>query len=130
MSATPRRRADEYGAGASIDAVTGAWPNHGEPSTNRPAVRPGSSWIAETFVDGFDAEMDLCADRSGFIQRREIMGHIPNHIKRRIMSFSPESQIRGFEDLFVHLNTSGADALRQLIITYFNNTVPLRGHLS
>ena len=86
--------------------------------------------MVETFVDGTSAEMDLCADRSEFIKRNDIMDHIPGHIKRRIMHPSPESQIRGSEDLFIHLNTPGAEDLRGLVTTYFYDSLPLRSHLS
>ena len=124
-------RASEYSAETSIDAVPAALPSHGEPSTRRrPGTHQEPSWIAETFVDVSSAEMDLCADRSEFIRRREIMDHIPSHIKKRIMNPSSESQIRGFEDLFLYLDSLGADVLRQLVVSYFNDTVPLRGHLS
>ena len=117
---------------ASAYGVPGTWPSDGEASvsTHRPTTRQGLGWIAETFVDGISAEIDLCADRAGFIKRNDVMDHIPDHIKRRIMHPSPESQIRGFEELFVYLNTSGAEALRSLVIAYFDDTVPLRSHLS
>ena len=131
MGATASR-ANEHSAKASAYVVPGTWPSDGEASvsTHRPTTRQGSNWIAETFVDGISAEIDLCADRAGFIKRNDIMDHIPDHIKRRLMHPSPESQIRGFEDLFVFLNTSGAETLRSLVIAYFDDTLPLRSHLS
>jgi hypothetical protein len=121
---------NEHCAGASIDAVPGAWPTDGVAPYHRAVLHQGSSWIAETFVDNVSAEIDLCADRAGFIKRNDIMDHIPDHIKRRIMHPSPESQIRGFEDLFVYLNTPGAEVLRRLVTTYFSDTLPLCSHLS
>ena len=126
-------RGNELSAGAPanvVNVVPGTWPSGGETSIHRTTTRQGSSWIVETFVDGISAEIDLCADRAGFIKRNDLMAHIPDHIKRRIMHPSPESQIRGFEELFVYLNTVGAEALRSLVIAYFDDTLPLRSHLS
>jgi hypothetical protein len=125
-------RANEHSAEASANAVPGTWPSDEETSISIhcPATRQASSWIAETFVDGFSAEISLCADRAGFITRHDVMDHIPDHIKRRIMNPNPELQARGFEDLFVCLNTSGAETLRSLVIAYFYDTLPLRSHLS
>ena len=97
---------------------------------NEHSARASASWMAETFVDGLSAEISLCADHPGFITRHDVMDHIPDHIKRRIMNPNPETQARGFEDLFVCLNTSGAETLRSLVIAYFYDTLPLRSHLS
>ena len=116
---------DGYDAEASTNATPGELPSDG-----RSIPHQGSSWIAGTFVNGISAAMDLCADRSGFIKRLDIVDHIPDHIKERIMHPSPESQIRGFEDLFTQLNTPGAEDLRRLVTTYFYDSPPLRSHLS
>ena len=84
----------------------------------------------ETFIVSVSEEIDLCADRSGLIMRVDIMGHIPDRIKRRIMHPNPESQVRDFEDLFVQLNTPGVETLRRLVTTYFYGSLPLHSHLS
>jgi hypothetical protein len=123
-------RAFKYDAGTSIDALPGSWPDDGEASTNRPALRQISSWIAETFVDGLQAESALCTDRSEFIKQRHIMKHIPNHIMKRITHPDAGSQIQGFEDLFLLLDTRGTGDLHRLVTKYFHDTLPLRPHLS
>lgn len=48
----------------------------------------------------------------------------------RIVHSGDIAQIEGFRELFILLNTDpGADELRQLIVTYFNNSPSLQGHL-
>ena len=106
--------------------------SRGRSSSSQPYPAPQRpSWIVETFIDGDQAESSLSADRAGFVQRNDIMNHIPGHIKKRITHPNPESQISGFEQLFVHLNSHpGPRNLRRLVVAYFNENLPLRPHLS
>ena len=88
---------DEYGAGAQMWYLGRGRVGESPPTTILYQV---GSRNRETFIDAVSAEIDLRADRSGLIKRVGIMGHIPDRIKWRIMHPSPESQVRGFEDLF------------------------------
>ena len=88
-------------------------------------------WIAATFLDGEDAEMDLSMDRPKFLQRRDIMALIPKHIKRHITHSGDNGQIHGFQELFLYLEKSAAAMdLRQLVAAYFASSPELRSHLS
>ena len=82
-------------------------------------------------MDGVIAEVDLCSDRAGFLQRHDIMALLPMRIKKFIANPSPNAQIEGFEELFVLLEINpGASELRQLVKAYFAESPALRGHLS
>jgi len=63
---------------------------------------PLGSWTEITFIDSFELEMDLCADRARFLLRRDIMKLIPRDIKKRIAHHSAEAHVTGFEQLFEH----------------------------
>ena len=90
-----------------------------------------STWTEETFIDSDDAEAALCEDRCAFVLRNDIMGLIPSHIKKRLIHSDVNAHIRGFQELFVHLNKNRPPhRLRQLIEAYFNDSPPLRGNLS
>jgi hypothetical protein len=97
-------------------------------STPSPSHSP---WTKKTFVNNFKAEVDLAADRAGFVLRGDIIASIPKEIRRHIEHPEPSAQIRGFRDLFIHLNDERCpQRLRRLIEAYFRNTPYLRGHLS
>ena len=64
------------------------------------------------------------------MQQNEILVLIPRDIRMRIVHPGDIAQIEGFRELFILLNTDPrADELRQLIVTYFNNSPSLQGHL-
>ena len=89
-----------------------------------------SGWLADTFLNSDDAEVDLCADRSGFLRsgRKEI---VPHHIWRYIAHSGADGYIEGFRRLFDHMNMEAtADDLRQLVVDHFNSTPYLQKHLS
>ena len=89
-----------------------------------------SGWLADTFVNSDDAEVDLCADRSEFLRsgRKEL---VPHHIWRYIVHSSADGHIEGFRRLFDHLNMEPtADGLRQLVVDHFNCIPYLQKHLS
>jgi hypothetical protein len=106
--------------------ATTSHPN--EYGEGRSAPQPPSCSSSRIKLDrenGLSAEIDLCADRAGLIKRKDIIDHTLDHMKRHIMHPSPESQIRGFKDLFVYLNTTpGVEALRRPVTTYFSGTLP------
>ena len=82
-------------------------------------------------MDGVDAEADLSQDRANFLQRHDIMALVPRYIKRFITHPGDNGQIRGFEELFVYLETtSAASELRRLVEAYFAKSPALRLHLS
>ena len=89
------------------------------------------TWTDEMFKKRDDAEASLCEDRSAFVLRSDIMALIPGRITKFMIHSGPEAQIRGFQELFLHLNKDQSPApLRELIHTYFNDSPSLRGHLS
>ena len=89
------------------------------------------SWADDTFLSGDDAEDALCNDRSSFVVRDDIMTLVPGHIKRRMNHSDPSAHISGFQELFIYLNKNESSArLRQRIEDYFDNSPPLREHLS
>jgi hypothetical protein len=89
------------------------------------------AWLAMTFNDSEEAEEALGADRPRFVQRQDIMVLIPRDIKKHIHHSGDNGQIKGFEELFVHLErSSAASELRGLIVAYFKTYPELRGHLS
>ena len=89
------------------------------------------TWTDEIFKKSDDAEASLCEDRSAFVLRTDIMVLIPGHITKYMIHSGPEAQVRGFQELFLHLNKEPSPApLRQLIHAYFNDCPSLRGHLS
>lgn len=91
-------------------------------------LRPG--WTSDTFIDSDSAEAALCADRSAFV-RQDLKAFISRDIWLPIIHPGDSAQIQGFRDLFILLNTDPAvDNLRQLVVKYFNDSPPLRGHLS
>ena len=98
----------------------------------RSLLRPyRTTWAGETFVESFEAQIALSEDRPAFISRRDIMALIPDNIKLFIMHTDPRAQIDGFQELFVLLNNDpNRTTLRRLIEAYFNDSPPLRGHLS
>jgi hypothetical protein len=92
---------------------------------------PRTTWAEETFIAPHEAETALSEDRQAFLSCRDIMGLIPRKISRHLVHSDPRAQIEGFQELFILLNNDpNAKALRQLIVSYFNNSPPLRGHLS
>ena len=102
------------------------WSRHDSHSAPR---RP--SWTQATFYNSFDAETGLSADRPSFIIRHDIMGLVPEEIKRQILHMGENAQIAGFRELFLYLNNQPrAKRLRALIIAYFRDSPVLRGHLS
>jgi len=100
----------------------------------QPSLSPYDSrtnWTEETFIDSDEAEDALCHDRAGFILRNDIMAIIPSHIRKRMIHPDVNAHIQGFQELFVHLNKGRPPKrLRELVETYFNDCLPLRGHLS
>jgi len=88
------------------------------------------TWTDEIFKKSDDAEASLCEDRSAFVLRNDIMVLIPSHITKYMIHSGPEAQVRGFQELFLYLNKDPSPPLRQLIHAYFNDSPPLRGHLS
>ena len=89
-----------------------------------------SVWTVDAFVDSDDAEAALCANRTAFVQR-DVKTSIPSHIWKQIVHPGDIAQITGFQELFLILNTNpAADGLRQLVVDYFNDSPPLRAHLS
>ena len=98
--------------------------------------RPRSSpyrvtWTDEIFKKSDDAEASLCEDRAAFVLRNDIMALIPSRITKYMIHSGSDAQIRGFQELFLYLNKDSSPApLRQLIHAYFNDSPPLRGHLS
>jgi hypothetical protein len=87
------------------------------------------TWTEETFIKSDDAEAALCGDRSAFVLRNDIMVLIPSRIKKHMIHSDSMAHIHGFEELFVYLNQR-PNRLRQLVVAYFNDCPPLRGHLS
>ena len=103
----------------------------------RPTSRPSypnphrTSWADDTFINSDEAEAALCNDRSSFVVRSDIMTLVPGHIKLRLIHADPSAYISGFRELFIFLNNHrGSTRLRQMIEVYFDNSPPLRGHLS
>jgi hypothetical protein len=89
------------------------------------------SWTERTFINSFDAETSLCADRPDFIKRHDIMDLIPDEIKKQLVHAGDTAQIKGFQGLFVYLNDKvRAKKLRPLVVFYFKDSPVLRGHLS
>ena len=121
---------NECSAGALVNAVPGGWPSDDELETTNRSARQESGWVAETFVDGLQAEIALCSDRSDFIKQQRVMKYIPSRIVKRIMNPDPNSQIEGFDQLFNLLDTQGEGDLRRLVAKFFYDTLPLRSHLS
>ena len=90
-----------------------------------------TNWADDTFVSSYDAEDALCNDRSSFVVRSDIMALVPGHIKRRMNHSDPSAHISGFQELFIYLNKNRSSTrLRQMIEDYFDNSPPLREHLS
>lgn len=89
-----------------------------------------SPWTVRTFVDSYNAEAALCADRPVFVSRRHIMELIPEKIMKYIDHSDVNAHITGFQELFLYLNTRRPRPLRRLIEAYFRDTPYLRGHLS
>ena len=88
-----------------------------------------SGWLAETFVNGDDAESSLCADLSSFLQNDQLE-LIPLHIRNRIIHAGVLAQIKGFRELFEYLNTEPlTNDLRQLVMNHFNERPYLQEHL-
>jgi hypothetical protein len=74
----------------------------------------------------------LCADRVKFVEQREIREATPEQIWTYIVHFDSSAQIKGFQELFVHINNDpNADNLRLLIHGYFANSESrwLKAHL-
>ena len=89
------------------------------------------TWTDEIFKKSNDAEASLCEDRAAFVLRNDIMVLIPSSITKYMIHSGPEAQVRGFQELFLHLNKDRSPTrLRQLIHAYFNGSPSLRGHLS
>ena len=87
-------------------------------------------WTSQIFKDSDNAEDALCADRAGLVKHDEIRALIPRRIWTHIIHSESSAQIKGVEDLFIHLNTDlNADGLRRLINDYFANSPPLSAHL-
>jgi len=87
-------------------------------------------WTSQIFKDSDNAEDALCADRAGLVKHDEIRALIPRRIWTHIIHSESSAQIKGVEDLFIHLNTDpNADGLRRLINDYFVNSPPLTAHL-
>ena len=101
-------------------------------SSFRPCLDYTLGWISVTFVDGEQAEMALCADRALFVRRFDIMELIPRDIRLNILHTGDNAQIRGFSELFVHLEVIGRPAtnLRDRVVTYFEESPVLRPYLS
>ena len=90
-----------------------------------------TSWADDTFVSSDEAEDALCNDRSSLVVRDDIMTLVPSHIKRRMNHSDPSAHISGFQELFIYLNKDRSSTrLRQMVEDYFDNSPPLRGHLS
>ena len=90
-----------------------------------------TSWADDTFISSNEAQAALCNDRSSFVVRRDIMTLVPDHIEMRITHHNPSAHIPGFEELFIYLNNNQSSMrLRQMIEDYFDNSPPLREHLS
>ena len=107
------------------------WSRKTSLSRSRPSSPRQAAWTDETFIKSNEAEASLCEDRPAFVLRNDIMALIPNHIKKHIIHSNANAQILGFQELFVYLNKDRSPArLRQLISAYFNDSPPLRGHLS
>ena len=101
------------------------------PSPSPSPVLRQTNWADDTFIDSEEAEIALCSDRFSFRVRSDIMAFIPSDIRKHINHPDPSAHILGFQKLFVHLNNDrGSMRLRQTIEDYFNNSPPLRGHLS
>ena len=89
-----------------------------------------SGWLEDTFLDSYDAENDLCANRSDFL-RGGRMELVPHHIWRYIVHSRADGHIEGFRRLFDHLNMEAtANDLRQLVVDHFNSVPSLQQHLS
>ena len=82
------------------------------------------------FKDSDHAEDALCADRAGFVKQDDIRALIPRRIWMHIIHIESPAQIKGFQDIFIHLNADpNANDLRRLIYNYFVNSPPLCAHL-
>ena len=98
-----------------------------------PRSRP--KWTEETFINSDEALAALSEDLSVFMQRHDITMHIPPRIQK-FMYFASRGctdfrAIVGFQDLFCHLDSERCPTLlRELIKAYFNDSPPLREHLS
>ena len=91
----------------------------------------GKSWADRTFINSYEAERDLCADRSSFVLRNDILEGLPLHIRRFIDHPGHNPHIEGFTLLFTYLNSDpGPDQLRRLIVDYFRGSRSLCGLLS
>jgi hypothetical protein len=92
---------------------------------------PQTTWAEETFVSVDEAKIALSEDRPAFVSHADIMELIPIHISWHIIHSDSVAQIRGFQELFILLNNDpNTSTLRRLIEAHFNDSPPLRGHLS
>ena len=101
------------------------------PSRQSHPNRHRTNWADDTFVSSDDAEEALCNDRSSFVVCDDIMTLVPDYITACMIHPDPRAQISGFRELFIYLNKNRSSTrLRQMIEDYFDNSPPLRGHLS
>ena len=101
------------------------------PSHSRSPSPRRTNWADDTFISSIEAQAALCNDRSSFVVRDDIMTLVPGHIKGRMNHSDPIAHTSGFQKLFIHLNKNRSSTrLRQMIEDYFDNSPPLREHLS
>ena len=90
-----------------------------------------TNWVDDTFISRGEAEAALCNDRPSFVVRDDIMTLVPDYITACMIHPDPRAQISGFRELFIYLNKNRSSTrLRRMIEDYFDNSPPLRGHLS
>jgi hypothetical protein len=66
-----------------------------------------------------------------FLQQHDILPLLPRDIRKHVHHNGDNGQIKGFEELFVHLERSSAACeLRERIVAYFKGSPLLHGHLS
>ena len=94
-----------------------------------PSYRP--VWTAEVFYDNEDAEIALGSDLRFFLNQQDILALVPSHIRRLLCHPERSTHLEGAQELFILLDLDpDAEALRQLVIGYFEGSPELRRYLS
>jgi len=88
-------------------------------------------WTEQVFKSSDSAESALCTGRANFVAQYGHKALIPKDIWNHIIHPDGSTNIKGFRDLFIHLNTNAdADELRRLIFDYFHTSAYWRSYLS
>ena len=86
-------------------------------------------WVKETFKNRALAEHALNDEYIDFKGRTNIMEYVPPATRALISRNEPEARVRGFRELFGHLDEEvGRIALRSLVVDFFANST-LAEHL-